>query len=93
MCIRDSHEVGWKDTATMYPGEVTRLLVRWVPTDIPNTETDPKKLGFAFDPDDGHGYVWHCHILDHEDNEMMRPTEVLTNRRYKGRTFIRGIDY
>ena len=18
-------------------------------------------------------YVWHCHILDHEDNEMMRP--------------------
>lgn len=40
---------------------------------------------FAFDPgaglnvkDDGFGYpggpgyVWHCHILDHEDNEMMR---------------------
>ncbi|MFW9876806.1 MAG: multicopper oxidase domain-containing protein, partial [Candidatus Thorarchaeota archaeon] len=21
----------------------------------------------------GPGYVWHCHILDHEDNEMMRP--------------------
>ena len=19
-------------------------------------------------------YVWHCHILEHEDNEMMRPT-------------------
>ena len=18
-------------------------------------------------------YVWHCHIVDHEDNEMMRP--------------------
>jgi spore coat protein A len=18
-------------------------------------------------------YVWHCHILEHEDNEMMRP--------------------
>jgi hypothetical protein len=18
------------------------------------------------------GYVWHCHIVDHEDNEMMR---------------------
>ena len=89
----EAHEAGWKDTATMYPGEVTRLAVRWAPTDIPNTETDVKKLGFAFDPDDGHGYVWHCHILDHEDNEMMRPTEVLTNRRFKGRTFIRGIDY
>jgi len=22
-------------------------------------------------------YVWHCHILSHEDNEMMRPYEVL----------------
>ena len=22
-------------------------------------------------------YVWHCHNLDHEDNEMMRPYEVL----------------
>jgi len=21
----------------------------------------------------GVGYVWHCHIIDHEDNEMMRP--------------------
>ena len=20
-------------------------------------------------------YVWHCHILEHEDNEMMRPYE------------------
>jgi spore coat protein A len=23
-------------------------------------------------------YVWHCHILEHEDNEMMRPYEVVT---------------
>ena len=22
-------------------------------------------------------YVWHCHILEHEDNEMMRPYEVM----------------
>jgi spore coat protein A, manganese oxidase len=22
-------------------------------------------------------YVWHCHILEHEDNEMMRPMQVL----------------
>ena len=21
-------------------------------------------------------YVWHCHIIDHEDNEMMRPMQV-----------------
>ncbi|MBD3108667.1 multicopper oxidase domain-containing protein [Bacillus sp. AGMB 02131] len=24
-------------------------------------------------------YPWHCHILEHEDNEMMRPYEVLNN--------------
>ena len=22
-------------------------------------------------------YVWHCHILDHEDNEMMRPYDIV----------------
>jgi len=22
-------------------------------------------------------YVWHCHILEHEDHEMMRPYEVV----------------
>jgi spore coat protein A, manganese oxidase len=25
-------------------------------------------------------YVWHCHILEHEDNEMMRPYEVVAAR-------------
>jgi spore coat protein A len=23
-------------------------------------------------------YVWHCHILEHEDNEMMRPYEIVS---------------
>lgn len=22
-------------------------------------------------------YVWHCHILEHEDNDMMRPYNLL----------------
>ena len=22
-------------------------------------------------------YVWHCHLLEHEDNEMMRPFDVV----------------
>jgi spore coat protein A len=26
-------------------------------------------------------YVWHCHILEHEDNEMMRPFEVIAAAR------------
>ena len=25
-------------------------------------------------------YVWHCHILEHEDNEMMRPFDVIAGR-------------
>lgn len=24
-------------------------------------------------PDRAHGYVWHCHVLDHEDHDMMLP--------------------
>jgi len=24
-------------------------------------------------------YVWHCHILEHEDNDMMRPLRVENN--------------
>jgi spore coat protein A, manganese oxidase len=24
-------------------------------------------------------YVWHCHILEHEDNEMMRPYEIVSH--------------
>jgi spore coat protein A, manganese oxidase len=25
-------------------------------------------------------YVWHCHLLEHEDNEMMRPYEIVEKR-------------
>jgi spore coat protein A, manganese oxidase len=25
-------------------------------------------------------YVWHCHLLEHEDNEMMRPYEVIARQ-------------
>jgi spore coat protein A, manganese oxidase len=25
-------------------------------------------------------YVWHCHIVEHEDNEMMRPLEIVPHR-------------
>jgi len=24
-------------------------------------------------------YLWHCHILEHEDNEMMRPFRVVAS--------------
>jgi len=68
----EPNEVGWKDTVIMYPGEVTRIVARWMPTDVPVGQPG----AFPFDPTTGPGYVWHCHIIDHEDNEMMRPYNV-----------------
>jgi FtsP/CotA-like multicopper oxidase with cupredoxin domain len=75
-----AQEQGWKDTVIAYPGQVTRLAVRWAPTDK-TTTAQAADLYFPFDPSDfnGHGYVWHCHIVDHEDNEMMRPDLVTLN--------------
>ncbi|HEU4435894.1 MAG TPA: multicopper oxidase domain-containing protein [candidate division Zixibacteria bacterium] len=67
--LPDSNERGWKDTFRMNPGEVSRVLVRFAPQD----GISP----FAFDATAEPGYVWHCHILEHEDNEMMRPYMVV----------------
>jgi spore coat protein A len=68
------NEAGWKDTVIAYPGQVTRIAARFAPTD-----TAVGTAGtFPFDPNPGNsGFVWHCHIIDHEDNEMMRPYRVI----------------
>jgi len=41
--------------------------------------SDPGMVTRIVVPFEGYAgrYVWHCHILEHEDNEMMRPYEVL----------------
>jgi spore coat protein A len=74
--LPDSNEAGWKDSIKMFPagyGAVTRLLIRWAPIDTPVNGVHPGQNLYTFDPTTGPGYVWHCHIVDHEDNEMMRP--------------------
>jgi spore coat protein A len=53
---------GFKDTVTANPGVVTRIRS---PFDLPPGVAGTQK------------YVFHCHILEHEDNDMMRPYEVL----------------
>jgi FtsP/CotA-like multicopper oxidase with cupredoxin domain len=63
-----TNEMGWKDTVQMNPGEVTIIRIRFLQQD---------GSAYPFDPTQGPGYVWHCHIIDHEDNEMMRPYKVL----------------
>ena len=69
----DPNEAGWKDTFKILPGMVNRVLVRWAPTEIEVDDVGPGVNKFQFDPTQGPSYVWHCHILDHEDVEMMRP--------------------
>jgi FtsP/CotA-like multicopper oxidase with cupredoxin domain len=63
------NEQGWKDTVVAYAGEITTIRIRFTRQD--GTE-------FPFDATSKPGYFWHCHLLDHEDNEMMRPY-TLTN--------------
>lgn len=70
-------EQGWKDTIRSFPGEVTRTIVRWAPLDVPVHAVRAGINLYPFDPTIGPGYVWHCHILDHEDNDMMRPYSLL----------------
>ena len=63
-------EKGWKDTVVVNAGEVLTIRLRW---------TDQNGEPFPFDATAGPGYVWHCHLLEHEDNEMMRPYIVVSS--------------
>jgi spore coat protein A, manganese oxidase len=70
------NERGWKDTVLVPPGKVTRIKLRFAPQDANPKKAKPCVNLFPFDPSFGAGYVWHCHLIDHEDNEMMRPLKV-----------------
>ncbi|AYF55205.1 copper oxidase [Clostridium novyi] len=83
----DPNEKGWMDTVRAYPGEVTRILVRFAPIDADTSQVKPGKNLYPFNPQEGPGYVWHCHMLDHEDNEMMRPMVVMNKQMHKNVNF------
>ena len=62
-----AYESGFKDTAIVNPGE--RILV----VALFEEALLDQDVGFG-----GAGnYVWHCHILSHEDHEMMRPLKLV----------------
>jgi FtsP/CotA-like multicopper oxidase with cupredoxin domain len=73
------YEYGWKDTVIALPKQVTRIAVRFANQSGDPFPFDATAVGNPVDgivgTDGGEGpcYVWHCHIIDHEDNEMMRP--------------------
>ena len=80
-------EAGWKETVRMHPGEVTTVIMQFklprVPVDIPTTPRDAANgsdpgLGLTLPPGAvANEYVWHCHILEHEEHDMMRPLVVI----------------
>jgi FtsP/CotA-like multicopper oxidase with cupredoxin domain len=67
------NEAGWKDVAKVFPGFVNRYVIRWAPQATAINGVRAGQNLYSFDPTKGPGYLVHCHILDHEDNEMMRP--------------------
>jgi spore coat protein A, manganese oxidase len=83
-------ERGWKETVRMNPGEVTRVAMTFtLPPNPPNVTAkpgppptgnynllSPRILDSNGQPI-GYEYVWHCHILEHEEHDMMRPLVVI----------------
>ena len=63
-----ANEAGWKDTAQSFPGEVLRVIAKF---DLPQVGSAQMPAGQT-NPE----YVFHCHILEHEENDMMRPYTV-----------------
>jgi spore coat protein A len=55
-------ERGFKDTVQAHPGFLTTVRARY---ELPSGVIGPQT------------YVYHCHILEHEDNDMMRPFTVI----------------
>jgi spore coat protein A len=58
----DPTERGFKDTVKANPGQFTTIRAKY---ELPSGVTAPQT------------YVYHCHILEHEDNDMMRPYTVI----------------
>jgi spore coat protein A len=64
----DPNEIGWKETVRVNPGEVATIIMQFTLPKLPSS------MGHPLSPrTGGHEYVWHCHILEHEEHDMMRP--------------------
>ncbi len=62
----DPNELGWKETVRMNPGQVIWVIAKYDLPNVPFTVPVSPRTG-------GYEYVWHCHILEHEEHDMMRP--------------------
>jgi len=68
----DATELGWKETVRMNPNEVTRIIMQFNMSPVPFAVPKSPRVG-------GNEFVWHCHILEHEEHDMMRPLVVRGN--------------
>ena len=62
----DRTELGWKETVKMHPNEITTIIMKFDLPIVPFKVPASPRTG-------GNEYVWHCHILEHEEHDMMRP--------------------
>jgi spore coat protein A, manganese oxidase len=75
----DPNERGWKETVRMNPGEVTRVIMKFElpPDPVVNVRGRNRTVPVPESPrTGGYEYVWHCHILEHEEHDMMQPLVV-----------------
>ena len=73
----EPNELGWKETVRMMPGTVTRIMIQFDLASAAITTKDGANITFPSSPLGGAEYVWHCHILEHEEHDMMRPLIVI----------------
>ena len=59
----------------MAPGEVTTVMMKFDLPRVPFLVPFSPRLK-AQGISNGNEYVWHCHILEHEEHDMMRPLVV-----------------
>ncbi|PGF14491.1 Bilirubin oxidase [Natrinema sp. CBA1119] len=59
-----TYELGWNDVVTVDPGEVVHVIAHF------------GEYEGLFNDQTGK-YMWHCHMIEHEDHDMMRPLKVV----------------
>ncbi|XP_057965265.1 multicopper oxidase LPR1 homolog 1-like [Malania oleifera] len=64
------NERTWKNSVKIAPGCQTTVVVKFNLVDGGGE--------YPFDATADPGYVYHCHILDHEDNAMIRPLKLIS---------------
>ncbi len=78
--LPDDNEKGWKETVRMNPMEVIKVIMKFDLPDVPTSVFDPSSQLSKRTNVEGHEYVYHCHILEHEEHDMMRPLIVVPKK-------------